>query len=138
VTDSFEATRLLDCRVVPAPDGSQVRPLLALAGGSMAHFELPAGQTSAAVVHRSVEELWFILQGRGEMWRKQGDREQVVPLAPQLCISLPVGTHFQFRALGPESLCAIAVTLPPWPGAHEALSVVGPWEPSPGASGGAE
>ena len=132
----FQTVRLSPEPDAIAPDGCDVRILPSLAGGSMAHFELPAGQTSAAVAHRSVEELWFILRGRGEMWRKQGEREQVVPLAPQLCISLPVGTHFQFRALGPEPLCAIAVTLPPWPGADEALSVVGPWEPSPAVAGG--
>ena len=36
---------------VTAPDGSEVRILLSLAGGSMAHFELAAGKTSIAVAH---------------------------------------------------------------------------------------
>ena len=35
-----------------APDGSAARILLGLAGGTMAHFELPAGATSRAVTHR--------------------------------------------------------------------------------------
>ena len=38
----------------------------------MAHFELPPGETSTAVAHRTVEEVWFFLGGRGEMWRRQG------------------------------------------------------------------
>ena len=54
-----------------APDGSDVRVLLALAGGSMAHFELAPGETSIAVAHRTVEEIWFFLAGRGDMWRQQ-------------------------------------------------------------------
>jgi len=33
----------------------------------MAHFHLPAGQVSRAVRHRTVEEIWFVLSGRGEM-----------------------------------------------------------------------
>ena len=38
-----------------APDGSDVRILLDLAAGGMAHFELGPGKTSKAVTHRSVE-----------------------------------------------------------------------------------
>ena len=62
-----------------APDGSLVRVLLRLDGGSMAHFELPAGQISKAVMHRTVEEIWFFLGGRGEMWRaRDGASETIV------------------------------------------------------------
>ena len=56
-----------------APDGTAVRLLLRLAGGSMAHFELPAGAVSHAVTHRTVEEIWFVVSGRGAIWRRQGD-----------------------------------------------------------------
>ena len=38
-----------------APDGSEIRLLPALAGGSMAHCTLPPGGVSKAIVHRSVE-----------------------------------------------------------------------------------
>jgi hypothetical protein len=37
-----------------APDGSDVRVLLRLSRGSMAHFELGAGRVSRAVAHRTV------------------------------------------------------------------------------------
>ena len=40
-----------------APDGSLVRLLPQLASGSMAHFTLPAGRTSIAVTHRTVDFL---------------------------------------------------------------------------------
>jgi mannose-6-phosphate isomerase-like protein (cupin superfamily) len=112
-----------------APDGSDVRLLPGLAGGGMAHFQLAAGRTSAAVVHRTVEELWFFVGGLGEMWRRQGDREEVVTVAPGVAVSIPVGTSFQFRALGTEPLAAVAVTMPPWPGPDEAVAVDGPWAP---------
>jgi mannose-6-phosphate isomerase-like protein (cupin superfamily) len=97
----------------------------------MAHFELPGGRTSAAVTHRTVEEIWFFLSGHGEMWRRQGEREEVVAVGPGLCLTIPLGTHFQFRAIGSESLCAVAVTMPPWPGEDEALPVPGPWPAPP-------
>jgi len=115
---------------VHAPDGSDVRVLLALRGGSMAHFHLAAGVVARAVTHRSVEELWFVVAGRGEMWRKQGRREEVVTLEPGVCLSLPLGTQFQFRASPTESVSAIAITMPPWRDEQEAMFVTGPWHPT--------
>ena len=117
---------------VRAPDGSQVRILLRLAGGSMAHFRLEPGQTSIAVAHRTVEELWYVLSGTGEMWRRQDEREAIVALKAGSCVSLPVGTAFQFRCTGDEPFNAVAVTLPPWPGDGEAFPVDGPWRPQVG------
>ena len=54
-----------------APDGSQVRLLLRLAAGSMAHFELGAGEVSRPLRHRTVSEIWYVVQGLGQMWRHQ-------------------------------------------------------------------
>ncbi|MGK2965720.1 MAG: cupin domain-containing protein [Tepidiformaceae bacterium] len=113
-----------------APDGSSVRVLLALPGGSMAHFELPPGQTSTAVVHRTVDEIWYVIAGRGEMWREQAGRSEITPLEPGICLTIPVGTRFQFRSLGPDPLTAVAVTMPPWPGDDEAIPTEGPWPAS--------
>jgi mannose-6-phosphate isomerase-like protein (cupin superfamily) len=115
---------------VAAPDGSDVRILLGLRAGGMAHFELAAGEVSRAIAHRTVEEIWFILSGRGEMWRTQAGRSETVDLFAGRSLTIPVGTHFQFRAFGDAPLAAVAVTMPPWPGAGEAVFVEGPWEPS--------
>jgi mannose-6-phosphate isomerase-like protein (cupin superfamily) len=127
---AFQTKRLPASRDAVAPDGSDVRVLLQVRGGGLAHFELAAGETSAAVRHRSVEEIWYFLRGTGEMWRKWGDDEDVVPVSPGVCITIPLGTSFQFRASGEESLAAIGATIPPWPGAGEAQIVTGPWEPT--------
>jgi mannose-6-phosphate isomerase-like protein (cupin superfamily) len=127
VTLRFDTMRLPGERDVIAPDGSDVRVLLGLTGGSMAHFELAPGRTSGAVAHRTVDEIWYVLTGRGQMWRRQADREETVELAPGTCLSIPAGTHFQFRATGDGSLAAVAVTMPPWPGEGEAYQVPGAW-----------
>ena len=124
---AFATLRLAPLPDAIAPYGAQVRTLLRLDGGSLAHFELGPGLTSHAVAHRTVEEIWFFLGGRGEMWRKAGDHEQVVTVEPGVCITIPVGTRFQFRSLGAESLTAVAVTMPPWPGDGEADRVEGKW-----------
>jgi mannose-6-phosphate isomerase-like protein (cupin superfamily) len=97
----------------------------------MAHFELAPGQTSRAVTHRTVEEIWFFLAGRGEMWRRQdGQPETIVPVESGVCLTIPLRTHFQFRSLGTEPLAALGVTMPPWPGEGEAVIVQGRWEPT--------
>ena len=126
----FETMRLPPRPDAVAPDGSDVRVLLHLAGGSMAHFELGPRQTSIAVTHQSVEEIWLVLSGRGEMWRRQGNREEVVSLEPGVCLTIPRNTHFQFRSLGDGPLAAVGVTMPPWPGEGEASNVHGPWTPT--------
>ena len=115
---------------VIAPDGSVVRPLLCLAGGTMAEFELASGQVSTAVTHRTVSEIWYVLSGRGEIWRRHGAREEVTPLEAGISLTIPLGTHFQFRALGEPALTVLAVTMPPWPGDDEATAVAGPWAPT--------
>jgi mannose-6-phosphate isomerase-like protein (cupin superfamily) len=122
---SFDTKRLPVARDTVAPDGSDVRILLGLDAGGIAHFELPPGQTSKAMTHRTVEEVWFVLSGRGEMWRKQAEREEIVPLDHGVCLTIPLGTHFQFRSFGYEPLAAIGVTMPPWPGEDEAVDVPG-------------
>ena len=110
-----------------APDGTVVRLLGATAGASMAHFELAASAISHAVAHRTVEEIWYFLTGRGKIWRRLGDEESIIDVGPGVCLTIPLGAHFQFRAVGELPLAFIAVTMPSWPGMDEAFRVDGPW-----------
>jgi mannose-6-phosphate isomerase-like protein (cupin superfamily) len=84
----------------------------------MAHFTLGAGETSVAVAHRTLEELWYVTRGRGEMWRFSEDAQEAdtTHLQPDTAIAIPPRTHFQFRATGAAPLEAVGVTMPPWPG----------------------
>ena len=113
---------------VLAPDGSEIRLLVGTAGCSMAHGSLPPGQVSRAIVHRTVEEVWYVTEGRGQVWRKQGDRQEVVDVGPGSALTIPVGTHFQFRTIGPKPLRFFMCTMPPWPGEHEAVRVADYWK----------
>ena len=101
----------------------------------MAHFQLGAGQVSVAVRHRTIEELWFFLTGRGEMWRRNAvGEEETVVVEVGTALSIPVGCAFQFRSLGDVPLTAVAASIPPFPiGDHDEVSIVdGPWSPSAG------
>ncbi len=127
---SFETRSLPGRHDVVAPDGSEVRILLRRPSGSMAHFRLPAGEVATAILHRTIDEIWYVTAGRGEMWRRNAEGEEVVALAPGTCLTIPVGTRFQFRATGDAPLDAIGVAMPPWPGEGEAVVVEGPWTPT--------
>jgi mannose-6-phosphate isomerase-like protein (cupin superfamily) len=130
-----ETIALAGAPEVTAPDGAAVRPLCALPGlGSFAHFQLAPGEVSRAARHVTVQEIWYVVSGRGQMWRQQeGGAAAVVSLEPGVCLTIPLGTAFQFRAAaGAGPLRVVAVTMPPWPGAGEARPAAGPWEPALG------
>ncbi len=111
-----------------APDGSEIRLLAATKRGSSAHCTLPPGMVSLAVAHRNVEEIWYFLQGRGQLWRKLGEREEIVDVSEGVSVTIPAGAHFQFRNTGTEPLRFVLTTMPPWPGEDEARRVQDHWE----------
>ena len=124
----FETKRLHSGPDAIAPDGSEVRVLCQLSRGGLAVFSLPPNAVSKAVAHRTVEEVWYIVSGTGRMWRKLGDHEEIVELTPGVSLTIPTGTHFQFRCDGDERLDVIGATMPSWPGEGEAYFVKGAWE----------
>jgi len=122
------ATKLLpkemDCL---APDGSQIRELVALPSATCCHCTLPVGGISKAVTHKTVCEIWYFLSGTGQVWRKFGTTESITDVAAGSALSIPQGTAFQFKNTGNCDLALVFVTLPPWPGQDEAEPASGPW-----------
>ena len=110
-----------------ATDGSEIRELLPVTGASLAHCTLPPNQTTKAVKHRTVEEIWYVLAGRGQVWRKLGIDELVIEASPGMALTIPLGTHFQFRNTGSEPFVFLIATSPRWPGADEAIPVPNYW-----------
>lgn len=113
-----------------APDGSEIRILAATTRASMVHCTLPPGKASLAVAHRTVEEIWYFVAGRGEVWRKLAELEEVVDVSPGVSLTIPLGVHFQFRNTGDTPLEFVLATMPPWPGPDEAYRVPDHW-PAP-------
>jgi mannose-6-phosphate isomerase-like protein (cupin superfamily) len=114
--------------VVTAPDGSTVHPRARLDGlASFAEFVLEPGQVSAAVEHVTVQEIWYVTAGSGELWRRGFGHSEVVALVPGVCATIPLGTAFQFRA-DSAGLHVVAATVPSWPdGSDEARATTGHW-----------
>jgi mannose-6-phosphate isomerase-like protein (cupin superfamily) len=105
--------------------------LVQVGGGSLVHCALPPGLVTRAVRHRSVEEVWLCLAGHGQVWRHspEAGEDDIVDFEPGVSLSIPAGTHFQFRATGREPLEIAITTMPPWPGDGEAVPVDGKWQP---------
>jgi mannose-6-phosphate isomerase-like protein (cupin superfamily) len=80
-----------------------------------------------AVAHKSVEEIWYFLEGQGEVWRKQGEDEEVTTAVPGVSLAIPTGAHFQIRNTGAIPLRFLCVTVPAWPGEDEACRVKDYW-----------
>ncbi len=123
----FQTARPAGQPDVIAPDGSEIRLLPALAGGSMVHCTLPEGATSLAVAHRTVEEPWYFTVGTGQVWRAREGLEETSEVSSGTALAIPLATHFQFRNTGSGPLEFVIVTLPPWPGTEEAYRVVDHW-----------
>ena len=127
----FESKRVSSNFDLLAPDGSEIRLLHQLESASVVHCSLPAGLVSIPVRHRTVEEVWFFLAGQGQVWRVQGDSEQVLDVSPGISLTIPLGTEFQFRNSGDVPLEFLITTAPPWPGEDEAVLLdSGPWQPN--------
>ena len=131
-SDPFETGLYPHDNPVAAPDGSVIHELVRSEPASMVHASLPPNAVARAVRHRTVTELWYVLEGEGEIWRSRDAEAAVTQLVPGVALTIPVGTSFQFRAASQGELRVVIVTAPPWPGADEADAVDGPWEPADG------
>ena len=114
---------------VIASDGSEIQllPRPQRNDASLAHRTLPVGGVSMAVSHKTVEEIWYVLPGAGDLWRQWSTHEEVVPVGPGMALNIPLGTQFQFRTVGEAPLTLLVATLPPWPGMDEAVRETDHW-----------
>ena len=110
-----------------APDGSEIRLLPNVIGGGLAHCTIPSGCVSKPVYHKTVEEIWYFIEGQGEVWRNLNELEEITDVYAGLSLTVPVATKFQFRNTGAGPLRFIIATIPQWPGPQEAEEAVGAW-----------
>lgn len=112
-----------------APDGSEIRLLVVSDHGatsaSVVEVTLARGAVSRPVRHRTVEEIWYVLEGEGHVWRCPPDAPDPAAV-PSVAVSagdalvIPTGWRFQFRAGPTAPLRFLCYTSPPWPGPDEA------------------
>jgi mannose-6-phosphate isomerase-like protein (cupin superfamily) len=113
-----------------SPAGADIRFIMDGNTGNMIHGTVHPGQINRATVHRTVSEFWYVLEGDGEIWRRDDKGERITALAPGVSIDIPVGTAFQYRNVGAVPLKFICISMPPWPGNEEATYLEGVWNPT--------
>ncbi len=115
--------------------GAEIRQLGSMEKGSLVHCTLRGGTCSAPVRHRTVHEIWYVVEGHGELWRAASlTGESVVPLWPGMGADIPPDTAFQFRATGVGPLRLVLLTMPSRPGSSEAIrEPEGRWPPATGS-----
>lgn len=111
-----------------AIDKSEIRLLVKNDLGSLDHGTFAPGEVSIAGYHQTVQEFWYIISGRGQMWQKKGNDEKIFDLVPGSSIIVYPRTHLQFKNDGNEKLTFILVCLPPWPGKDEFIKIKGYWD----------
>jgi mannose-6-phosphate isomerase-like protein (cupin superfamily) len=113
-----------------ASDGSELRRLLDCDQGDVAHLRLPTNSTTAPVCCRTVDQVWYVLEGEGEMWRSRDATDEAVPVGAGTCLTIPAGTTFQCRNLRLPPLELVIGTFPRLPGPGGAEVADGLWPPS--------
>lgn len=113
-----------------SPAGADIRFIMDSAQGNMIHSTVPPHQINRATVHASISEFWHVLEGVGEIWRREGEEERVTRLEAGVSIDIAVGTAFQYRNIGDVALKFICISMPPWPGDSEATHLQGRWQPT--------
>jgi mannose-6-phosphate isomerase-like protein (cupin superfamily) len=118
---SWAVTRLPADPDTVAPDGSEIRVLGGEPRGGYAHCRVRSGSATHPVRHQTVVELWYVVSGAGQLWRRDDQgTEEVVSLVPGVCVDIPLATDFQFRSTGDGPLDVLLLTMPRWPGPREA------------------
>ena len=111
-----------------APDGSEIRLLIGEPHGAtkagLAEAFLGPAQVSRPVWHKTVEEIWYVLEGAGQVWRCPPDVDPatVPPVAVYAgdALTIPTKWFFQFASRKDAPLRFLCYTAPPWPGPSEA------------------
>ena len=116
---------------VIATDGSEIRLLvdarLGAEKSSLVEVILGPGEVTRPVRHRTVEEVWYVMEGVGAVWRcpPNADPERIsaADVKPGDALVIPTGWSFQFSAGSDGPLRFLCHTTPPWPGKDEAVPV---------------
>jgi mannose-6-phosphate isomerase-like protein (cupin superfamily) len=116
-----------------AVDAAEVRKVFAPGKASMVHCILPPKVVSVPIRNLGIDEIWYFIDGQGEIWLKEEDeaKGEMKKLSPGSCLTIPMGVHFQYRALGEDPMTFLCVTMPPFQSREENNEEVeAHWEPS--------
>ena len=111
----MEVRSLADAESFVTADGSTIRELFGLPTGgvehqSLAEATLAPGQATQRHYHRASEEIYFVLDGEGEM-ELDGERR---PVSAGDAVAIPAGAWHELRAEGERPLRILCSCAPPY------------------------
>lgn len=111
----MEVRSLADVESFVTADGSTIRELFGLSTGgvehqSLAEATLAPGQATQRHYHRVSEEIYFVLDGEGEL-ELDGERQRV---DAGDAIAIPPGAWHELRAEGDRPLRILCCCAPPY------------------------
>jgi mannose-6-phosphate isomerase-like protein (cupin superfamily) len=106
----MEITSLATAEAFTTKDGSTIRELVHTERQSLAEATLEPGQATERHYHAATEELYFVLEGRGEL-EVEGDRQ---PLGPGEAVLIPPGARHEIRNAGEGTLRFLCCCAPPY------------------------
>ncbi len=90
--DRASASGASEMRLLP-PD-----PRPSFPEGEIVHATTLTTKPSDSAKLTDAGELFYVLEGEGELWRATGALGEEVPLRPGCCVSIPVGIEYQYIA----------------------------------------
>jgi mannose-6-phosphate isomerase-like protein (cupin superfamily) len=108
-----DVRRLGDCVSFTTKDGSQIRELLAhrnscIRNQSLAEATIPVGTQTTAHYHPKSEEIYFVMQGSGEMMI-DGSRRMI---GPGDAVAIPPGAIHSLHNTGGEPIRILCCCAP--------------------------
>lgn len=115
ILSAMTVTQLSEQQPFTTADGSTIRSILdrtnaPVENQSLAEATLPAGGATERHYHRLSEEIYFILEGRGEMEIDGESRE----VKPGDAILIPPGAWHQITALSDSGIRLLCCCAPPY------------------------
>jgi len=96
-----------------SPGGaSEIRELIQRPQGELTHATCPSGRISHPAALDGLYEMFFVLAGKGQVWRSGGGYEGVTRLHPGRWVAMPPGTAFQYRAEADADLVFLVMVVP--------------------------
>jgi mannose-6-phosphate isomerase-like protein (cupin superfamily) len=116
-----------------SPGGaSEIRLLLQRPEGELTHARCPEHRSSQPATVEHTVEMFFVMAGRGFLWRSLDDSEDVVELRPGRSALIPEVARFQYRS--ETDLVFMVATLPQWKPENWRVVEGGPWQPGASSS----
>jgi mannose-6-phosphate isomerase-like protein (cupin superfamily) len=112
---TLDVRSLAAAEAVVTADGSTIRELCGLPTGgsinqSIAEATLEPGEVTERHYHRETEEIYFVLEGEGEM-ELDGERARI---SPGDAVPIPPGAWHELRNVGERPLRILCCCAPPY------------------------